>query len=457
MSLKTAIRPTMFTYRAVHFHRQFFKLNLFKRLCSSNSDNGKGPSDNESKKSLNKADLFIPNRIKKRIEQKGLSLDDVEIYRGEKTSASSPDFLNTQSFPEDFSSTTTEPSDYQFPSEFDKYRQERRRQEKHAYRPTSIDPEDTSILFFPGQGSQFVGMGKKLLKYPGVEEIYHRASSILGYDLLNVCINGPKETLDKTLFCQPAVVVTSLAAIEKLREENPKALEHVVGSAGFSVGEITALAASEMISFDDAIQLVKFRAEAMQVASDKAAGGMLTVICNHKTKLKTAMVAAKEYCRTKLGIEDPTCSIANFLCLNALTFLEQYGKEFDIVRMKRLPVSGAFHTDMMRQGIEGSREGKRFKKMFWNLQLNKPKFPVHRNYDGKIIQADEHLQQKEVNMLLKQYRTPVKWEQTLHILYTRPKETGFPRTYEVGPGKQLGVLLKNVNNLAYQGYKNVEV
>lgn len=108
----------------------------------------------------------------------------------------------------------------EFPSDFESLNNKNRDQARHAFRP-KINPSETSLLLFPGQGSQFVGMGKKLLEYPNVEKMYSLASKILGYDLLDVCLNGPKQTLDKTTYCQPAVVVTSLAAVEKLKETNP--------------------------------------------------------------------------------------------------------------------------------------------------------------------------------------------------------------------------------------------
>jgi len=96
-----------------------------------------------------------------------------------------------------------------------------RDQERNAFRPR-INPMDTSIVLFPGQDSQYVGMGAKLLAYPAVEKMYKTASNILGYNLLDMCLHGPKDVLSKTVHSQPAVLVTSLAAVEKLKEVCPK-------------------------------------------------------------------------------------------------------------------------------------------------------------------------------------------------------------------------------------------
>lgn len=112
------------------------------------------------------------------------------------------------------------------------------------------DPLETSIILFPGQGTQYVGMGKDLLKYPVAKEMFESASSILGYDLLKLCTQGPIEKLNETVYCQPAVVVTSLAAIERLKEEKPEAINNCIATAGFSVGEITALVFAGAFSFE---------------------------------------------------------------------------------------------------------------------------------------------------------------------------------------------------------------
>lgn len=90
------------------------------------------------------------------------------------------------------------------------------------------DPSGCSVFLFPGQGSQFVGMGRGLLKYPNVKEMFTVAQKILGYDLLSLCLEGPEEELMKTVHCQPAVFVTSLAAVERLHQENPKVFIYTI-------------------------------------------------------------------------------------------------------------------------------------------------------------------------------------------------------------------------------------
>lgn len=199
-----------------------------------------------------------------------------------------------------------------------------------AVRP-NVDPNDTSILLFPGQGSQFVGMGKDLLKFPIVRDLFEAANEVLGYNLLKLCMEGPKEKLDQTKYCQPAIMVSSLAAVERLKEERPQALESCVATAGFSVGELTALVFAGAIpyeqgrsmvmlismdvvqqSFVTALRLVRVRAEAMQLASEVTPSAMATVIYGPDSQLGYACKEAKEYC-LQHGIEKPECGIANYL------------------------------------------------------------------------------------------------------------------------------------------------
>jgi [acyl-carrier-protein] S-malonyltransferase len=128
----------------------------------------------------------------------------------------------------------------------------KRDQSRHFRKPNK-DPKETSIILFPGQGTQYVGMGKDLMKFPIARDLFDAASDLLGYNLRELCFNGPKEELDKTIYCQPAVMVCSLAAVEKLKEERPMAIESCVATAGFSIGEITALVFAGALSFEEGL------------------------------------------------------------------------------------------------------------------------------------------------------------------------------------------------------------
>ncbi|XP_018573818.1 probable malonyl-CoA-acyl carrier protein transacylase, mitochondrial [Anoplophora glabripennis] len=111
--------------------------------------------------------------------------------------------------------------------------------------------QESSILLFPGQGSQYPGMANNLIKFPMAKDLFELSNYVLGYDLLQLCTEGPKEMLDQTKYCQPAVMVCSLAAIEKLKEERPNAIANCVATAGFSLGEITALIFAGALCFEE--------------------------------------------------------------------------------------------------------------------------------------------------------------------------------------------------------------
>ncbi|XP_038150090.1 malonyl-CoA-acyl carrier protein transacylase, mitochondrial [Cyprinodon tularosa] len=317
------------------------------------------------------------------------------------------------------------------------------------------DPSDRSVLLFPGQGSQFVGMGRGLTKYPNVKEMFSAAENILGYDLLSLCLKGPEKELQKTVHCQPAVFVTSLAALEKLHHENPKAIETCVAAAGFSVGEFAALVFAGAMDFSEALYAVKVRAEAMQKASELTPSGMLSVVGRPQAQYKYACLQAKEHCKS-LGIEQPVCSVANYLFPDgrviaghqqALDFLQQNSRTLQFMRTKPLPVSGAFHTELMASATEPLREVLR------QVELRRPEISVYSNVDGKRYMNESHIRRQLVRQLV----SSVKWEQTLHEIYERTQGERFPQTYEVGPGKQLGATLQKCNRKASQSYSNVDV
>src|SRR5262249_6380864 len=136
-----------------------------------------------------------------------------------------------------------------------------------------------SAFLFPGQGAQTVGMGRELLESsPAARKLFDEARDLLGYDLADVCLNGPKEKLDATSVSQPAIFVGSLAALEALRQKEPSAESECVAAAGLSLGEYTALAFAGALSFRDGLNLVRQRGEAMQAAADATPSGMVSVI-----------------------------------------------------------------------------------------------------------------------------------------------------------------------------------
>ncbi|EDS30220.1 malonyl CoA-acyl carrier protein transacylase [Culex quinquefasciatus] len=312
-----------------------------------------------------------------------------------------------------------------------------------------IDLRETSIILFPGQGAQYVGMAKRLLKYPGARDIFQLANEVLGYDLLKLCLDGPRERLDQTRHCQPAVMVSSLAALEQLKEERPNAIENCFATAGFSLGEISALVFAGALPFDKALRLVQIRAEAMQLASEQHTSGMATVLYGADAR------GGLQGCPGLRGVESPECRIANYLypsCKviagseDALKFLEANGKKYGIKRIKRLPVSGAFHTELMASAVEP------FAKALKKITIEDPIIGVYSNVDGKRYRNAGHI----LGQLPKQITRPVKWEQTLHNLYERKAGENFPRTFECGPGQGLKTILKQVNGKAWDSAFSIE-
>ncbi|CAH1155762.1 unnamed protein product [Phaedon cochleariae] len=309
------------------------------------------------------------------------------------------------------------------------------------------DPRDTSIILFPGQGSQYVGMAKNLLKFPMVKDLFELANYILRYDLLKLCLHGPKEQLDSTKYAQSAIMVCSLAAIEQLKEERPNAIANCVGTAGFSLGEITALVFAGALGFERALQLVRIRGEAMQLASEAYKGGMLTVLYQPDSKVNYACLKAKEWAVDK-GDPLPECKVATYVyphCKviagseSALEFFEKNYQQFNIRKIIRLPVSGPFHTELMRPAMET------FRKALHKSEILDPVISVYSNVDGKKYRNAEHIRRQLPKHMIK----PVKWEQLMHTVFERDSDSHYPRVFEVGPGTSLRAILKQVNAKAW--------
>ncbi|KAJ8911979.1 hypothetical protein NQ315_003258 [Exocentrus adspersus] len=292
------------------------------------------------------------------------------------------------------------------------------RKQGDFYRRPKSDPHDASVILFPGQGAQYVGMANSLLKFPMAEELFELSNYILGYDLLKLCREGPKEELNKTKYCQPAVMVCSLAAIEKLKEERPNAVANCVATAGFSLGEITALVFAGALEFEAALKLVDVRATAMQLASDMYEGGMVIVMYRPDSKLGQACFKAKQWATDK-GDVYPECKIANYLyphckvvsgSKSALEFLEKNYKDFNLKKIKRIPVSGAFHSELMAPAIEP------FKETLNKMQVFDPVISVYSCVDGKSYKNAAHIR-KQLPKQVRQLQNYRNLKNTVFIKY----------------------------------------
>jgi [acyl-carrier-protein] S-malonyltransferase len=285
-------------------------------------------------------------------------------------------------------------------------------------------------FLFPGQGAQYVGMGKALCEaLPAARQLFADASVILGYDLLDVCVRGPAERLDTTAVSQPAIFVASLAALASLEQTNPAVLTEVVAAAGLSLGEYTALVFAGALDFADALRVVQQRGLAMQAAADANPGSMVSIL-----GLEQAVVA--ELC-AKAG-QEGLLQIANLLCPGnivvsgakpACAAIEKLAGE-GRAKTVRLAVAGAFHTPLMKPADQALAAA------LARVALRAPRVPVWSNVDARPHTNPEEIR----SLLVRQVVEPVLWEQTLRGL----QEAGCDRFYEIGPGRVLAGLLKRV-------------
>jgi len=324
-------------------------------------------------------------------------------------------------------------------------RPKRQKRSKKTIPVLDEDHSDCSIILFPGQGCQYVGMGQKALdKAPSTKLLFDQASSILGYDLLKLCLNGPKEVLDKTEHCQIAVVVASLAAVEVLWEMDEDAVKNCVATAGFSVGEITSLIFSGALTFEDGVKLVNIRQIAMQQASDIAPSGMMTIFFPASAEVELACDAARKWVKEKNNIYNPVCNVANHLYaggkvlaghVECLDFIEANKNDFRIRKCKRLPVSGAFHTKIMDPATGP------FEEFLNSLDLSDPRIPVYSNFDHQIYRDVRSIKR----YLPKQLTHQVKWEGVVNHLFKYKTNEQWPRLIECGPGNSLTAINKQIS------------
>ncbi len=261
--------------------------------------------------------------------------------------------------------------------------------------------------------------------------LYDRANKLLGYDLDRICFEGPASELDSTVRSQPALFVTSLAALESLKASKPEIVESCEMAAGLSLGEFTAFVFAGVMDFDDGLRLVQERGAAMQAAADREPSGMVAVLGLDRD-------AVEKLCeRARNG---DVLQIANLLCPGNIAVsgtaaackrLAEIAPEAGAMKVVPLAVAGAFHTSIMQPAVE------RLTDALNTVTMRRPRLPVVSNVDALPHEDPEEIR----TMLVRQLISPVLWEDSIRYLFGR----GIDSFFEVGPGKVLQGLMRRID------------
>lgn len=284
-------------------------------------------------------------------------------------------------------------------------------------------------VVFPGQGSQYPGMGRKAFEvYPAAREVFSAADAVLGFPLSRLCFEGPEEELTKTANAQPAILTVSVALWRVLQEKGVRPF----ACAGHSLGEYSALVAAGALRFADALLLVRKRGEYMQEAVPQGKGGMVAVL-----GLETA--AVENICR-EVTEKGAFCAVANYNCpgqvviageTEALNEATALAREAGAKRCIPLAVSAPFHCRLMLPAAE------RLAVDLARTNVAEPKVPVVANVTADYVNSGEEIRR----LLEKQIFSPVLWEQCVLRLI----RDGAGMFLEVGPGSVLAGLIKKID------------
>ncbi len=275
-------------------------------------------------------------------------------------------------------------------------------------------------------------MGRRLAEsVPAARRLYDRAAEVLGYDLAKLCFEGPAEQLDSTVCSQPALFVTSLAALEALRAESPELIEDCLAAAGLSLGEYTAMAFADVIDFEDGLMLVQRRGAAMQEAADATPSGMVSILGLELDEVQALCEVARE--EEILEVANLLCpgniavSGTNAACERAAELAESLGA------MKAVPlaVAGAFHTEIMQPALRPLAD------VLADIPMQPARIPIISNTDARPHQDPEEIRQ----LLVRQILHPVRWEDSMRYLL----QEGFDQFHEIGPGRVLRGLLRRID------------
>lgn len=293
-----------------------------------------------------------------------------------------------------------------------------------------------TAFVFPGQGAQVVGMGKDIAeKYPAARQTFEQADEVLGYQLSDLCFNGPQTDLDNTLYTQPALYTCGMALLRALQTELPNAAPAAV--AGHSLGELTALAAAGALPFEDGLRLVAERGRLMSEAGEAHPGAMAALLGLDADAVRAVCALAAAETASILVLANDNCP-GQIVISGENTALERglvLAKEAGARRAVKLAVSIAAHSPLMEPVAE------RFRQAIAAVPFQQWSTPIIANVTSSSL-VDVDAVRHELAI---QLTSPVRWTESIRTLLDR----GIDTFVELGPKDVLTGLLRRISDTAF--------
>jgi [acyl-carrier-protein] S-malonyltransferase len=286
-------------------------------------------------------------------------------------------------------------------------------------------------LLFPGQGSQFVGMGKDFSsKFSVANQVFSDLDQILGRPLTEIMFDGNIDELTLTTNSQPAIMAVSSAILESIRSENLIDFDRVKAVAGHSLGEYSALFAINSISFNSSIKLLEVRSKAMQESMPIGTGGMAAIIGKSMLEVEDLLASISYHGQIFIANDNADGQIVVSGEISAINYLCNNSKELGIKRVLKLPVSAPFHCDLIRSASE------ELSKVIRDHEFNQFTHDFYSNVTSKQCSNIEIPE-----LLVKQIVSKVRWREIIENMI----KSGISNFIEIGPGNVLSNLVKRIN------------